>query len=217
MPLTQPRQQAGFSLAELALVLTIIAVLSAGIVVGGRALISRGEVSDLIAKIQDLTAAARQFKSRYGYLPGDLPDAAAVLTANGGVSAACSYGAPGLVGNGLVDSATERRCGLEHLLRAGLVERLDFDSATTSYRIPLPRGATMSLGTLAATRQNAVQIDGLDCETAQELDLKLDTPSSTNTPFSEGNVQAQDGAGASIGTCQPGQAHDPVATLLIRY
>jgi prepilin-type N-terminal cleavage/methylation domain-containing protein len=215
--MTPSRRQAGFSLAELAIVLTIIALLAAGIVVGGRALISRGEVSDLIAKIQDLTAAARDFRARYGYPPGDLPNAAAILTADGGVSAGCSYAATGQVGNGLVDTATERRCALEHLVKAGLIQRLDYDSATASYRIPLSGGATLDLGVLAATRQNAARITGLDCEQALELDRKLDTSPSANAPFSEGAIQALDGAGATLTTCVPGQDNDPVPTLVVRY
>lgn len=209
------RHEQGFSLVELGVVLVIVALLAGGLLVGARAMIQRGEMADLVAKIQDLAGAARQFKSRFGFYPGDLPNAASSLTAHGGVSPACSYGVGGQVGNGLVDSATESDCALEHLERAGLLAKLEV--AGGIYRIGGPGGARVSLWFDASSHDNSVRIEGLACDLALELDLKLDAASATNAPFSSGQVRAQDGVGASIASCTPGSTNDPVPTLLLRY
>jgi len=209
------RAAAGFTLVELGIVLTVIALLAAGLLVVGRAMIERGEVADLIAKTRDLAAASRSFKSRFSFFPGDLPNASSYLTGDGGVSAGCSYGASGQVGNGLVDSATESTCALEHLLRAGLLAKLSY--AGGSYRIPGPDGATLSLWYIPASNENAVRIENLACALALEIDTKMDTASAGGTPLSDGQVQGRDAGGTAIASCTPGQSNDPVAALLIRY
>jgi hypothetical protein len=214
--LRRPRRRAaGFTLVELGIVLAVIALLSASLLVAGRAMIERGEMADLIAKTRDLAAASRSFKSRFSFFPGDLPNAASQLTADGGVSAGCSYAPGGHVGNGLVDTDAEGRCALEHLLRAGLLAKLSFDGG--GYRIPGPGGASLSLGYDPASQVNAVRIVNLACDLALELDAKLDTASAGGTPLSEGQVQGRDGGGAVVANCIPGQSNDPVAELLIRY
>jgi type II secretory pathway pseudopilin PulG len=216
MPLIRPpRRAAGFSLVELGIVLAVIALLAAGLLVSGRAMIGRGEAADLIAKTRDLAAAARSFKGRYGFFPGDLPNAAGYLTADGGVTAGCSYTAGGLVGDGLVDSATESACALEHLLRAGLLTKLAHDGS--AWRITGPGGASLSLWYDPVTNANVVRIENLACGLALELDAKMDTASAAATPLAEGQVQGRDGGGGAIGNCVPGQSNDPLAALLIRY
>ena len=206
---------AGFTLVELGVVLVVIALLAAGLLVSGRTMIQRGEVTDLIAKTRDLAAASRSFKSRYSFFPGDLPNAASQLTADGGVSAGCNYAPGGPVANGLVDSATESACALEHLLRAGLLTKLSFQGG--SYRIPGPGASRLSLWFNAATNENAVRITNLACDLALEIDAKLDTVSAAGTPLADGQVQGRDGGGTALSTCVPGQSNDPVGELLIRY
>jgi prepilin-type N-terminal cleavage/methylation domain-containing protein len=211
----QPSRHAGFTLIELGIVLAVVALLAAGLLVAGRAMIRRGEVTDLIAKTRDLASASRSFKSRYSFFPGDLPNAANYLTADGGVSAGCNYAPGGKVGNGLVDTATESSCALEHLLRAGLLTKLSYQGGT--YRIPGPDSANLSLWFNAASNENVVRIANLACDLALEIDAKLDTVSAAGTPLTDGQVQGRDGGGAALSTCVPGQANDPVAELLVRY
>ncbi|MBL8447252.1 MAG: type II secretion system protein [Zoogloeaceae bacterium] len=208
-------RERGFSLVELGMVLVIIALLTGGILLGARSMIQRGEMADLVAKVQDLAAAARQFKGRYGYYPGDLPNAATYLTADGGVSPACSYALGGQIGNGMVDTTTESDCALEHLQRAGLLTKLD--SLGGAYGISGPGGAPISLWHDAQSHTNAIRITGLACEMALELDLKLDAASAANTPLAAGQVRGLDAAGAPLSTCTTHSATDPVATLLIAY
>ena len=210
-----PGRAAGFSLVELGVVLVVIALLAAGLLVSGRAMIQRGEITDLIAKTRDLAAASRSFKSRYSFFPGDLPNAASQLTADGGVSAGCNYAPGGQVGDGLVDTATESACALEHLVRAGLVTKLSFQGG--SYRIPGPGASSLSLWFNAASHENVVRVANLTCDLALEIDAKLDTVSAAGTPLADGQVQGRDSSDAAISTCVPGQSNDPVGELLIRY
>lgn len=207
------RRAAGFTLVELGVVLAVIALLAAGLLVASRAIIQRGEVTDLIAKTRDLAAASRTFKSRYAFYPGDLPNAGSHLTADGGVSAGCNYPPGGLAGDGLVDTPTESTCALEHLARAGMLTKLNMQGG--SYRITGPGGASLSLWFNATTNDNVVRIANLACELALEVDAKLDTTSAT--PLADGQVQGRDGSGVKIATCVPGQSNDPVAELQLRY
>lgn len=210
-----PRRARGFTLVELGIALVVVTLLAAGVLVAGRSMIGRGEAVDLIAKVRDLAAASRNFKSRFSFFPGDLPNAANHLAADGGITPGCSYGPGGQVGNGLVDTARESTCALEHLLRVGLLAKVEVNGG--AYRIAGPGGASVSLWFDAASRHNAVRIQNLACALALELDAKLDTASVGGTPFSEGQVQGRDGSGAGLAGCVPGQSNDPVPELLIRY
>ncbi len=123
----------GFTLVELTIVLVILALLAGGIMLSSEAMLGRANVSALISKINDLSAASRTFKSRFGYFPGDLPNAQSVVSP--AISPGCNYAVAGTVGNGLVDSATESACALEHLVQAQLLSKVEFNSATNSYFI----------------------------------------------------------------------------------
>src|SRR5574338_695811 len=118
---SRPGRAAGFTLVELGAVLAVIALVAAGLLVAGRAIIQRGEVADLIAKVRDLAAASRNFKGRYGFFPGDMPKTDGYLT---DVSLGCRTSGNG---NGVVED-NESACALEHLLRAGMLDKLNVGS-----------------------------------------------------------------------------------------
>ncbi len=206
----------GFTLVELAIAVTVIGLLIGGIILGGSALLESTRISTLVSQIKDVAAASREFKGRYGYFPGDLPNAATYVTTDGGVSVGCSYAIGGTVGNGLVDSATESTCALEHLVKARLLSRIEWDTNTSAYVIRHPFGlGFVSLSVIAATNENAVRITALPCNIAQQIDAKLDSDAAT--PLATGFVIGLDASGTAINTCTPGGANDPVATLLVRY
>jgi prepilin-type N-terminal cleavage/methylation domain-containing protein len=69
--------KSGFTLIELSIVLVIIGLIAGGVLVG-RDLISAAEIRAQIAQIDQLNQATNAFKLKYGYLPGDIPDAPAV-------------------------------------------------------------------------------------------------------------------------------------------
>lgn len=208
--------ETGFTLVELSIVMVVIALLIGSMYVGGSALIERGRVVALLAKIKDLGSAARAFKTQYGYFPGDLPNAGTLITANGGISAGCSYAAGGDVGDGLVSTETESTCALEHLIRAGLLTKADFDAATGSFVINSEFGSgRVSLWSNSTTNENAIRITALSCSIALELDTKLDNPNAN--PLAGGFVVGLDSTLAVINTCTSGGANDPVANLIVRY
>ena len=66
------KNQNGFTLIELSMVVAIIALLLGGIL-GAQSLIGSAKAKDVIAIVEDLRAATAMFKKRYGYFPGDLP------------------------------------------------------------------------------------------------------------------------------------------------
>ncbi len=64
----------GFTIVELAIVLTIIALLVGGILAGSTA-IKNAKLQSLMSDIETYSNAMQSFKDKYHYLPGDFPDA----------------------------------------------------------------------------------------------------------------------------------------------
>ncbi len=80
-------QRRGFTLIELSLVLVIIGLLAGGIMVG-RDLIQAATIRATVSQIQKYEMAVNTFRTKYNYLPGDIPaDQAAqtgLITRGGG-------------------------------------------------------------------------------------------------------------------------------------
>ena len=218
----------------MAIVLLIAAIIGTGAMIAGRGVLARARLADLLANIKDLATASRDFKTRYAYFPGDLPNAGTYITSNGGISAGCIYAPSATAGNGIVDTSTESDCGLEHLLKAGLLTKLDYDSANGKYIIasPVGDGVRVFLSVNTATNENVVKISNLPCDVALEIDRKFDSTTTDNTPFLGGAVIAHGSVSttvagvtttnpdAPIPTCTSGggaATYDPVPTLMIRY
>lgn len=66
----------GFTLIELSIVLVIIGLIVGGIMVG-RDLIAAAAVRAQVSQIETYKTAANTFRTKYGYLPGDIPAAPA--------------------------------------------------------------------------------------------------------------------------------------------
>ena len=208
----------GFTLIELAIVLVVVGLLLGEMIIGGNAIMNQGKTTALIATIKDMAAAAREFKTRYGYFPGDLPNASVQISSVASGST-CDYAPNASIGNGLVDSETESACALEHLVRATLISKADFDTATSAYSIASGYTGTVSLWLDSGTQTNAVRISRLPCAVGLEIDRKFDNATTDNKPFraGAGTVLALDSSDAAIDTCAPGGANDPIPNLLIRY
>lgn len=204
------RANAGYTLIEIAIVLVVVTLFLGGVFVGGAVVLKNARTATLLGQIKDLAAAARDFKSRYGYFPGDLPNASTFITTDGGVSAGCSYAVSASAGNGIVDTATERTCALEHLVKARMLNKVELSGG--NYRIPHPFGeGDVSLG-FTSGNENAVRVTNLPCEIALRIDDKLDNAS--GTPFASGFVTSDS---VTVTTCAPGGVNDPLAVLLVRY
>lgn len=221
------RRANGFSLLEIAVVLAIISLLAAAILMTGGSLFGRAGTASLLSNIQDLAAVSREFKTRYSYFPGDLPNAGTYITANGGISVGCSYSPGGTVGDGLVNGPPnddkESDCALEHLVKAGMLTKVDHDgSRYVISHSNIGPDVRVSLWFDPDANVNAVRISNLPCEAALEIDRKLDSITPDNKPFSEGSVRARNAVDTIIEFCiaagpgNPG-VNDPVPTLLIRY
>ena len=203
---------------EMAIVIVVIGLILGAVLISGSSVFGRAGVASLLSNIKDLATASRDFKTRYSYFPGDLPNAGTYITANGGISAGCTYSIAGNVGNGIVDTQTESDCALEHLVKAGVLSKVDYDPNTSKYFITSSVGAgvRLSLWYNPATNENVVRVSSLPCDVALEIDRKLDS-ATANTPFSQGVVLAWDTSGAIIQTCISGSTNDPVPALLIKY
>lgn len=201
------RQCSGFTLVELSIVLTIIALLAV-FVLRGQSLIGSASATSVIASANDLTRAIGDFRARFHYLPGDLPDAANSIQ---GIPAACNFpvGTAG-IGNGLIE-ANEAPCVADHLFAAGLIKadaipgnvgRVALQTKFGVIRV-IAAGAS-GVGGFPAT-SNLIEFQNLSCEVARSLDEKLD-----NGDFSSGRVLA------SVAACTPSGANDPVPFIAIR-
>lgn len=102
--------QRGFTLIELAVVLVVIGFILGGALKGAE-IIENSRTQDLIKTTGDLKGAVLMFRQKYGFLPGDLPNAAAVF---GG--AGCNGN-----GNGTINGAVERNCARDELIASNLV------------------------------------------------------------------------------------------------
>ncbi len=107
-----PRQQAGFTLIEVALVLVIIGLLLGG-VLKGQELHTAARVRSVIAMQYGFKAAYFGFLDRYRTLPGDYSQASANIPGCG----ACLNGD----NNGEISGVDEPQMAWEHLSRAGFI------------------------------------------------------------------------------------------------
>lgn len=93
-------RSSGFTLVELAIVMTIIGLLIGGIL-KGQELMNGARLSATIAQVNSYRAAAISFRDTYGALPGDVRGAENNLP---GCTAACATGPQG--GNSIIGPAT---------------------------------------------------------------------------------------------------------------
>jgi prepilin-type N-terminal cleavage/methylation domain-containing protein len=112
-------KEQGFTLVELAVVLVIIGLLTAGILVG-KTLIRQSQINSVSADTQRYIGAAQTFQQKYGALPGDMPNANSYWS---GVS----YGD----GNGQIDTVAESFLFWQHLANAQLIQGIYTGAAGT--------------------------------------------------------------------------------------
>lgn len=180
-------KEKGFSLAELAIVLIIIALLLAG-VFKGQSLIGGAKAKDVIAIIGDIRIATAHFKERYKYLPGDWPYTADEIQ---GVTAGTSMGAngDGSIEGGIV-ATDAAEAGSEvaelpfQLYRAGFIGKIN--ASDTQRRIITSFGAIHVVSRATAnglvsgfaaanpSARNAIVVFNLPCDIVSEVDASLD-------------------------------------------
>jgi prepilin-type N-terminal cleavage/methylation domain-containing protein len=182
----------GFTLVEISIVLVIIGLILGTVFYNSDVLIGNTKATSTAKLIQDLSVAVSDFKSRYHYLPGDLPIAAQDIS---GIAAGapCNIAPNGTIGDGVINFAlNEGTCAAQELVLAGFVK----GSATaTGFVSALNRGTTpdvflmsaaesqVNLNLPAANRfpstiQNVIEIgtvaQGISCDDANTIDAKID-------------------------------------------
>jgi hypothetical protein len=157
---------AGYSLLELAVVLTIIGLITGTIVIGNDLMRSSG-LTRTISQMSEVSDAITQFRDKYQALPGDIINA----TGFWGASAGCP--APSNVkqkttcngdGNGFIDNGPESFLFWQHLANSGLTEGSYSGAATSGAPTPglqclaAPSGGCWGVGFIAAVRPASWQL-----------------------------------------------------------
>ena len=100
-------RQAGFTLVEMALALTIIALLL-GAVMGGQHILHTSRLTKIVTDYQKYRSAILQFSDKYQELPGDMKDAVSFW---GSVSATAPCTAPtSAAGGNAITSSGSKTC-----------------------------------------------------------------------------------------------------------
>lgn len=180
----------GFTLIEIAIVLTIIGILLGAILLRSGSVIGNAKTTDTLALIKDLSAAINDFKNRYHYLPGDMPKAGDDIS---DISAACNIATTTAnIGNGQIDTAAEVACVAEHLVRAGLIKgsasgifSQNNASATPDVLFIARRTGGSLPPAFSPMVLNEIELTNQPCETAKAIDSKLD-----DGDFTTGNIRA---------------------------
>lgn len=195
----------GWTLVELAIVLAVIGIIL-GVVAAtaGRGLIGTSHSQAVQAAVQDLAQAIARFRERYGYLPGDMPNATTQIP--GVVAGSCSVTANGN-GDGQID-AGEVPCVTNHLFNAGFIRggtgAITLSQGDRLITLRAIARSASSVTSFPTSTRNVIEVLNLTCRAAQELDAKSD-----DGGFSTGNTRA------SVASCTEGGANDPVPAVAV--
>jgi hypothetical protein len=184
----------------MALVL-VIAGLVLGAVMGARSVIRNAQVQESVRAVTDLSAAATQFRDRYGMWPGDFTNAVALIPA-----LACANGN----GNGRIDTVAESDCASESLIRAAFIKGTP--GAAVNVRgmgLSLRARNLSAVAGLPVNWVNVAELTNTDCDLAVRLDRALDD-GNLNT----GNVRTSANVCGATGDVQDEAL--PVAAMAVR-
>ncbi|MBC7780809.1 MAG: prepilin-type N-terminal cleavage/methylation domain-containing protein [Proteobacteria bacterium] len=202
------RQQRGFTLIEIAIVLVIVGLLLGG-VLKGQELITSARVRNLISTQDGVKAAFFGFQDRFRAVPGDYQQAAQNI-AN---MATTGCGAGNGNGNGTIDPGTESVLTWEHLSKAGFITGTFVCNAaqgvdttpTNPYNVWLQLifdGVYVDAAGAAPQRHNLKTGAQIPVEIIAEVDRKVDDgrPYTGSFRFSvyQGNAAVVPSAGAAV-------------------
>ncbi|MFN7834912.1 MAG: type II secretion system protein [Burkholderiaceae bacterium] len=170
----RPSQQRGFSLLELAIALSIVAILAGGFL-KGRELLLSSRVQGVIDQLQGLDTAVSAFEAKFGALPGDFSNPNAAVPGGAGDD------------SGAIDNAAEAGRVFAHLSGAGLIKG-NFTATEISGLCPKTTcpatafGGTLTVATGTTRAKTGTESAALEASTGEqvpakqlaELDRKLD-------------------------------------------
>jgi prepilin-type N-terminal cleavage/methylation domain-containing protein len=193
----------GWTLIEIALVLVVVGIIL-GIVAStsGKSLIGASHAQAVQATVKDLSEAMVRFRERYGYLPGDMPNATTRIP--GVAAGSCSATANGN-GDGQID-AGEVACVPNHLFNAGYIKGgtgpITLSQGDRLVTVRAIAHAASGVTSFPTSTRNVIEVLNLSCRSAQELDAKSDDGN-----FASGNTRA------SVASCVEGTTNDPVPSV----
>jgi prepilin-type N-terminal cleavage/methylation domain-containing protein len=196
----------GWTLVELALVLVVVGIIL-GIIANtsGRSLIGASHSQAVQATVKDLSEAIVRFRERYGYLPGDMPNATTRIP--GVVAGSCSASGNGN-GDGQIDAGDEAACVPNHLFNAGFVKGgtgpIILSQGDRQITVRAIARSASGVTTFPTSTRNVIEVLNLSCRAAQEFDAKSDDGN-----FASGSTRA------SVATCTEGGANDPVPSIAL--
>ena len=208
------KQQSGFTLIEIAIVLVIIGLLLGG-VLKGQELITAARVRNLISNQDGIKAAYFGFLDRFRALPGDYT-AATTNIANVVATAACGNGNGD--GDGRIETANQESVlAWEHLSKAGFINGTytcaAAESNTTTpanpyaVRVQLIFDNQFGLETAGTDRHNLKTGGNIPVDIIAEVDRKVDDGAPLTGAFQfsdyQGNAAAAPagGGGTAAGQC----------------
>jgi len=188
---------------ELAIVLVVVGIVLTAIM-RASSLIGGSHAQALQAGVKDLVDAITRFRERYGYLPGDMPNATTRIP--GVVAGSCSASANGN-GDGQIDAA-EVACVPNHLFNAGFIKggtgAITFSQGQRLVTVQAVARSASAVTTFPTSTRNVIQLLNVSCRGAQEFDTKSDDGN-----FASGNTRA------SVASCTEGSTNDPVPAIAV--
>ena len=194
------RQQAGFTLVELAIVMVIIGLLLAAVLKGSE-MINNAKVKSAISQINSYSAGLYSYLDRYGSYPGDDPNATTRL----GAAAGGNGNGDGDLDGSTCNVNTDESClAIAHMRVAGFLAGNPAD--LTGATIVLPnlsiggqvRGIYSAnvtpAGASAAVSGLWLDVNNVEGEFANQIDQKLDDGQcNTGSMFTTNAAQCSSG------------------------
>lgn len=182
------KSNAGFSLIEVAIAIVVIGLLASFTIKGGQ-LIQSARLSSVYDQVTTFKVATQLFVEKYGFLPGNLPDAANIL----------KEGTESGSGDGQIKSLEDSKRFWQHLIASGLLttELVNGHPASkiggyfyVSNSLEGLEGTWVVLSTNTTDNKNFK--GALTPENAHSIDKNHDTGDPTT-----GDIRASKGDGAS--------------------